>query len=156
MAARFKLSDFLLFEDAEVWALSSAQPIQRLVFHLNEKLRLRLVRDTTDHSMIQRDTCLHYSSYSHYDEQAMQTWHLTANKNPYFSSDEDPSELKVGNIPLVADLKVFDYFLWCEETPTPEQSQRVSLGLKTLAYIGTFQKIDTGSSKNIKNLLTET
>jgi len=153
---KLKLEDEPVFDQASIWAISSDLGPLRLAFKLNEAFNLRLTRDKRDHVFIWRKQELFFCSFSYNAENQMQNWHLTANKHSYYFPERDETQsAKSSTVPLVAELRHYDFFLWCEDYCYSQQNEGINLGLKQLPYVKTFQMLKAGSTKSLKNLLTE-
>lgn len=154
MALKIRFDDDFYLKEATVYGIVCELPSYRLGFYLNQALNLKLCRCKHDRELYWKDIVLLYPEFDYEDSIKMVTWHLTANKEARIRADHQANEQQAA-IPLVSDLKQFDYFLWFEDEHNIEIASSLNLQLKALPYVRAFQSIETSSSKHIKNLLLE-
>ena len=155
---RLKLDDDLFLEDIEILGIVSELPPYRLCYFLNEDLSFRLRRSESDKPFYyKRKELVKYAHYEYiFDEQSVNCF-LTANKNPERqSSQKNNTESDIGiisGLPLIPNLKIFDYFLWFEGETQKGWFEMVLEKIKRSAHIRTLRKINPSETKNIQNLL---
>lgn len=153
---KIQLDDDFYLRQATVYGIVSELPEHRLSFLLNNDLGLKLIRNKEDRELYHKGRLYYYCEFSFEHEVKQMCWTLTANKG--FAKEDSPKgSLWPTNptLPLVADLKTFDYFLWYDHNSDSEIEQRLNICLKEVAYVRAFQKIDFAKSKHINNLLLE-
>lgn len=153
MALKLKLDENDYLREATVFGLCSDLPDHRLCYFLNLDLALNLNRQPHDHQLFIKKKCYFFAEYFCSDSHGRQ-WHLNANNNGYFFNEEE-GRYQSSSASCVNDLRVFDFFLWYEETGNHDLQHEVHHKLRQLPYVRTCQTIDQGASKNIKNLLIE-
>ncbi len=160
MAKKIELDEDFYLRDAVIFGLVSELPDYRLCYMLNEILGLKLLRTRVDRELNTKKGTFLYSEFEFDDNLRQIKWLLTSNRRARIkhpSQNEPPESLFSENsaIPLVADLKMIDFFLWYEGDSSASLNAFVNESLKKLSHIRTFQKVNIEGSKHIKNLLLE-
>ncbi len=157
---KLKLESTFYHEDVVIFGLVSTLPAYRLSYFLNEGLSLKLKQSKGDKPHHYKNELFYYSQFEFEDEKRSLDWFLTANKNPILYNEDEENRHKenldsriVSGIPLVPNLKIMDFFLGYYGEENQSINQNISLLLKDLSYVSTFQKIDLEKTKNIDNLL---
>lgn len=153
MALKLKLDESDYLREATVFGLCSDLPDHRLCYFLNLDLNLNLARLNKDHQVVIKNQEHFFAEYTYCDSHG-RYWHLNANNSGYFYNEEEQAQ-QSSSSSCVNDLRVFDYFLWYEESGNTDLDAEIKLRLKQLSYVRTSQLIDQSSSKNINNLLIE-
>lgn len=153
---KIQLDDEFYLKEATVFGIVSELPDHRLTFLLNNDLGLRLFRCTRDRELKWKGSVYHFSEFS-FEHPVMKVfWCLTSNLGNTLAEAAPENVIhSVKSVPLVNDLKTFDYFLWYDEVSNQEVDAKLNTQLKKLPYVRAFQKIDLTKSKNINNLLLE-
>lgn len=153
---KIRLEDDFYVKRATVFGLVTELPDHRLSFLINNDLDLKLSRTTKDRELYWKGKTYGFTEFS-FDHPVLKVfWFLTSNKGKSEVEETAPTNLQsTTTIPLVADLKSFDYFLWFDDEELNEVEEVVNLRLKKLSYVRAFQKIEISRSKNINNLLLE-
>lgn len=159
MAARFVIEEDFYLQQASVVGIISELPDYRLCYMLNQDLGFRLTRSKQDRELFDKKGNFFYSEYEFADNIHQVDWYLTANKKCRRliggEAGTDTAEFENSIMPLVADLKLFDYFLWYSGDNNPALDDFLRLSLQKPSYVRTFSKINTEQSKHIRNLLLE-
>ncbi len=153
---KIRLDDDFYLKDATVFGIVSELPDHRLSFLLNTDLNLKLLRSKQDRELKWKGSVYYFSEFT-FEHPIMKVfWSLTSNRGNTAAEPASDNLFHSGkSVPLVNDLKTFDYFLWFDEVGLSEIEANLNIELKKLSYVRAFQKIDLAKSKNINNLLLE-
>lgn len=153
---KIQLDDKFFLRDATVFGIVSELTDHRLTFLLNNDMGLKLNRSARDRELKWKHEVYSFSEYT-FEHPVMKVfWCLTSNRGTALIEASSENILHSGlSIPLVNDLKTFDYFLWYDEVDNHQVDHTLNAQLRKLPYVRAFQKIDLVKSKNINNLLLE-
>ncbi len=153
---KIRLEDDFYLRDATVFGIVSELPDHRLTFLLNNDMGLKLNRSPQDRELKWKRSIYRFSEYT-FEHPVMKVfWCLTSNRGAALNEAAPENILRSEiSIPLVNDLKTFDYFLWYDELDNQQVDNNLNTQLRVLPYVRAFQKIDLSKSKNINNLLLE-
>lgn len=140
---------------ATIFGIISDLPDHRLCYVLNQELGLKLTRCEKDKELqLKKKGILHFSEFCYHAPAEMTEWWLTSNRHALIYPN-DNTQAQVTALPLIADLKTMNYFLWYTDEARDELNDLVKSKLQKNRYIRAVIEIDRSASKNIENLLVE-
>ncbi|MEQ9261989.1 MAG: IPExxxVDY family protein [Owenweeksia sp.] len=152
---KLKLDDTFYFDEVKVFGLVSDLPAYRLCYFINNSLLLQLKRCNNDKLLVHKGTPVNYTQFTYHDEVVGLQWSLIANKNPWAGQEETiPSQAYIiSGLPLVASLKIIDFFLLVEGEASAKQEKEWVNTLKKMPHVRALETIDLTTTKNIHHLL---